>query len=124
MLSTPLVEIERRIKTLQSAMAKNGLDAALIVQRVDLFYFTGSGQDAHLFLPVDGSPLLLVRRNLDRAFQESPLKSISAIKNYSHLKEAIESACSGPLGRMGMESWMCCLSTIIEFMRNSFLIRS
>ncbi len=100
---TPLSEIERRIRNLQSAMAKNGLDAALIIQRVDLYYFSGTGQDCHLFVPVDGAPLLLVRRTLERAREESPLESISGIKSFSHLRKSIESACSGRMESLGME---------------------
>ena len=100
---TPLSEIERRIRELQSAMAKNGLDGALIIQRADLYYFSGTGQDCHLFVPVDSTPLLLVRRTLERAREESPLESISGIKSFSHLKKSIESACSGRMETLGME---------------------
>ncbi len=100
---TPLSEIERRVKKLQSAMAKKGLDGALIIQRVDLYYFSGTGQDCHLFVPVDGEPLLLVRRTLERAREESPVQSISGIKSFSGLKKSIELACSGRMERLGME---------------------
>ncbi len=103
MHSTPLEEIHRRIKTLQSAMADNGLDAALIVQRVDLFYFSGTGQDAHLFVPAEGSPLLLVRKSFERAVQDSPLEHVVAVKSLSGLKKSIEREYSGPLKRLGME---------------------
>jgi Xaa-Pro dipeptidase len=103
MHSTPLEEIDRRIKTLQSAMADNGLDAALIVQRVDLFYFSGTGQDAHLFVPADGSPLLLVRKSFERAVKDSPLDHVVAVKSLSGLKKSIEREYSGPLKRLGME---------------------
>jgi Xaa-Pro dipeptidase len=103
MHSTPLEEIDRRIKTLQSAMADNGLDAALIVQRVDLFYFSGTGQDAHLFVPAEGSPLLLVRRSFERAVQDSPLEHVVTVKSLSGLKKSIERGYSGPLKRLGME---------------------
>lgn len=103
MHSTPLEEIHRRIKTLQSAMADNGLDAALIVQRVDLFYFSGTGQDAHLFVPAEGSPLLLVRKSFERAVQESQLEHVVAVKSLSGLKKSIEREYSGPLKRLGME---------------------
>lgn len=103
MHSTPLEEIHRRIKTLQSAMADNGLDAALIVQRVDLFYFSGTGQDAHLFVPAEGSPLLLVRRSFERAVQDSPFEHVVAVKSLSGLKKSIEREYSGPLKRLGME---------------------
>ncbi len=103
MHSTPLEEIHRRIKTLQSAMADNGLDAALIVQRVDLFYFSGTGQDAHLFVPAEGSPILLVRKSFERAVQDSPLEHVVALKSLSGLKKSIEREYSGPLKRLGME---------------------
>ncbi len=84
-------------------MADNGLDAALIVQRVDLFYFSGTGQDAHLFVPAEGSPLLLVRRSFERAVQDSPLEHVVAVKSLSGLKKSIEREYSGPLKRLGME---------------------
>ena len=32
---------------------------ALIVQRADLYYFSGTAQDAHLFIPAQGRPVLL-----------------------------------------------------------------
>jgi Xaa-Pro dipeptidase len=100
---TPLSEIERRIRKLQSSMAKNDLDAALIIQRVDLYYFSGTGQDAHLYVPSVGEPILLVRRTLERAREESPLESISGIKSFSHLKKVIQSTSSGRMDRLGME---------------------
>jgi Xaa-Pro aminopeptidase len=103
MISTPLDEIQRRIKTLQSAMADTGLDAALIVQRVDLFYFSGTGQDAHLFVPAEGAPLLLVRKSFERAVQDSPLGNVVAVKNLAGLKKSIEREHSAPLKRLGME---------------------
>ncbi|MGO9570439.1 MAG: M24 family metallopeptidase [Desulfomonilaceae bacterium] len=103
MHSTPAEEIHRRIKTLQSALVDNGLDAALIVQRVDLFYFSGTGQDAHLFVPAEGSPLLLVRKSFERAIQDSPLEHVVAVKSLSGLKKSIEREFSGPLKRLGME---------------------
>jgi Xaa-Pro dipeptidase len=103
MASTPLDEIQRRIKILQSAMADNGLDAALIVQRVDLFYFSGTGQDAHLFIPVEGEPLLLVRKSFERAIQDSPLDNVLAVKSLTNLKKSIETKHSAPLKRLGME---------------------
>ena len=84
-------------------MADNGLDAALIVQRVDLFYFSGTGQDAHLFVPAEGSPILLVRKSFERAVQDSPLEHVVALKSLSGLKKSIEREYSGPLKRLGME---------------------
>ena len=103
MPSTPLEEIQRRIGTLQTSMAKNGFDGVLIVQRADLFYLTGTGQDAHLFVPVEGPPTLLVRKNLERVVADSPLQLTLPVKNLSQLKKEIESACHGQLKILGME---------------------
>jgi Xaa-Pro aminopeptidase len=47
-----------------------------LVQRADLFYFAGSVQDAHLYLPVDEEPILMVFKSLDRAIAESSLSRI------------------------------------------------
>jgi Xaa-Pro aminopeptidase len=84
-------------------MAENGLDGSLIVQRADLFYFSGTGQDAHLFVPVEGPPLLMVRKSFERALEESPLSTVSRISRLSDLKRSMISACSGGLKTLGME---------------------
>jgi len=103
MTFTPSEEINRRIMLLQSALLKNGLDAALIVQRVDLFYFSGTGQEAHLFVPSEGSPRLLVRKNFERAQADSPLGDIKPLLSLSDLKREIESSQTTALTSIGME---------------------
>jgi len=88
---------------LQAAITEKGFDGALIVQRADLFYFSGTGQDAHLFVPSEGPAQLLVRKDLDRARDDSPLDAIMGVRNLSDLKKAVLDACSGRLQRLGME---------------------
>jgi len=39
------------MEKLQEQMQEQGIGGALIVQRVDLFYFSGTAQDAHLLSP-------------------------------------------------------------------------
>jgi len=73
---TPTVELEHRCKRLQDRMADSGLDAVLIVQNADLFYFTGTIQSGCLYVPVTGQPLYLVRRDIARARMESGLKEV------------------------------------------------
>jgi hypothetical protein len=53
-LMIPYKELDRRIKNCRQAMQKNDLAGALLVQRADLFYFSGTGQNAHLFVPAEG----------------------------------------------------------------------
>lgn len=103
MSSTPLKEIQDRIGKLQSAMREKGLDAALIVQRADLFYLSGTGQDAHLFVPAEGSALLMVRKSFERAREESPLEAVSPVSRLSDIKEPVMSSLSGGLKSLGME---------------------
>lgn len=99
----PLEEIQTRIKKLQSAMGRDGFDGALIVQRVDLFYYSGTGQDAHLFVPAEGDPVLLVRKDFRRAAEESPLEAVIEIKSFSELKKNVLDGTGGRLGTLGME---------------------
>ena len=103
MPSIPFFEIDRRIKLFQAALAKKSLDAALIVHRVDLYYLTGTAQDAHLFVPCDGAPILLVRRSFERAREDSPLELVMPLKSLSKIRDVIGSSFNGGISSLGME---------------------
>jgi Xaa-Pro aminopeptidase len=96
-------EIERRHDALRRELAADGFDAALIVQSTDLAYLSGSNQQAHLLLPVSGTPRLLVRRTLERAQAESPLEVIEPLGSLSQLGPALEQAGLGAGARIGLE---------------------
>jgi Xaa-Pro aminopeptidase len=74
--NTPQSEIDQRIEKLRKQLEENNIGAALLVQRADLLYFAGSVQEAHLYVPVDGEPILMIFRSLDRAIAESSLRRI------------------------------------------------
>ncbi|MGD1985568.1 MAG: Xaa-Pro peptidase family protein [Desulfobacterales bacterium] len=74
--NTPKSEIDQRIAHLKNQLAENQIDAALFLQRADLFYFSGTIQEAHLFVPLDEEPILMVYKNFDRAIAESSLSRI------------------------------------------------
>jgi Xaa-Pro dipeptidase len=57
-------------------MATAGLDAVIVAQNADLFYFTGTIQSGNLYVPASGEPVYMVRRDIARARAESPLKEI------------------------------------------------
>ncbi len=103
MPSTPLQEIKERIRKLQEAMINSEIDAALIVQRVDLFYFSGTGQDGHLFIPAPGEPQLLIRKSYERAVDDSPLKEVLPVKSFSNLKNHVLHSSSRKIKKIGME---------------------
>ena len=73
---TPAIELEYRCKKLQDLMLQADLDAVIIVQNADLYYFTGTVQNGCLYVPAQGQPLYLVRRDQARARMESGLKEV------------------------------------------------
>ncbi len=88
---TPQEELQQRIGKLQEALQKESLAGALIVQRADLFYFSGTGQNGHLFIPASGEPTLLVKKSLTRAKAESALKTIIPYSGTEQLKDLVTS---------------------------------
>jgi len=77
----PSEEITRRRLNIQKTLKENRIDGLIIVQRVDLLYFSGTAQNGFLFLPSEGEPLLFIKRYLPRAQEESPLKNIIRINS-------------------------------------------
>ncbi|MBA4392036.1 MAG: aminopeptidase P family protein [Desulfobacca sp.] len=86
---TPKEEIHRRISAFQDGLKEINLSAALIHQDVDLFYLCGTMQQAFLFVPSQGEPLLLVKKDLSRALAESPLSHIKSLPSVGQLAETI-----------------------------------
>jgi len=74
--NTPKTELDNRIAILQQHLKENNIDAALLLQRVDLFYFSGTIQQSHLYVPVEGDPILLAHKSFERAEAESALSQI------------------------------------------------
>ena len=66
----PASEIEIRITKIQKRLRDEEIGGLLIVQRVDLFYFSGTAQNGFLYIPSEGDPLLLIRRYIPRIWEE------------------------------------------------------
>ena len=75
-LNTPKPELDLRIKKLQDYLGQNNIDAALVLQRVDLFYFSGTFQLGSLYIPAKGDPVLMVHKSTERARAESGLAQV------------------------------------------------
>ncbi|MHB8881388.1 MAG: M24 family metallopeptidase [Thermodesulfovibrionales bacterium] len=65
-----------RIQRLQAKLGESGLDGALIIYPVDIYYFCGTRQNSLLWVPADGSPVLLVKKSLSRASAESSVTDV------------------------------------------------
>lgn len=99
---TPRRELYERIKSFQGHLLNNNVDGALIIQKADLFYFSGTCQNAHLFIPAQGEPTLMVRKSLRRAQEESALDNIIALRGFDEVFKNINTLLKGQ-GKIGLE---------------------
>ncbi|MDR3543242.1 MAG: Xaa-Pro peptidase family protein [Desulfosporosinus sp.] len=86
-MKVPITELQERVTNLQDSLQKKGIEGALLVQRADTLYYTGTAQNVHIYIPKEGKPIVLAYRNFERAQQESSwevisLQGISKIPNY------------------------------------------
>ena len=79
------------------------MDGALIVQKTDLYYFSGTDQDAHLWVPASGQPLLMVRKSMDRAMKDAVTENIVPLNSFSQIPVYIRSYGGKDPGRIGLE---------------------
>jgi Xaa-Pro aminopeptidase len=101
--TTPRDELDGRIGKFQQYLADEGLDGALILQNTDLFYLAGTIQQAHLYVPADGAPVLMVRKSLERARAESALERIEALKSPRQIADILSSHGHPRPTRLGLE---------------------
>ncbi|MFW6054745.1 MAG: M24 family metallopeptidase [Thermodesulfobacteriota bacterium] len=122
---TPKTELDHRISSLQQHLARQQIDGALILQNTDLFYFSGTTQQAHLYVPAAGRPLLMVRKNLERARSESALATIVKVSSPKELGGLIRDAGLTLPGRLGLELDVLPASLYLNYSRifkNSCLV--
>ncbi len=98
---TPPEEIQKRIERLQTYLRSEKVESCLILQNVDLFYFSGTIQRSYLFIPCEGDPLFMVQKDFDRARKESPLKNIIPIERPKAISSILKK--EGGLKRIGLE---------------------
>ena len=99
----PDVEIQRRTAAIQEELRQAEIDGLFIVQRADLFYFSGTAQNGFLYVPAEGKPLLLIKQSLARARRESALEQIVEIETVKAVPGLIADACGRPAAHIGFE---------------------
>ena len=102
-LNTPKSELDSRIAKLQDYLIKSDIDAALIIQRVDLFYFSGTIQQANLYIPAQGEPILLAVKSTPRARAESAIERMVTIKSPRNIPEMLKQNGYDLPGCLGLE---------------------
>jgi len=82
---TPLEEIENRLTGIRAGMEKQGIEGLLVIQKMDFYYLSGTTQDGLLFAPLEGKPLLMIKRELDRARVESPIQDVVPLQSFREI---------------------------------------
>lgn len=100
---TPGAELRCRIAGLQAALASRGLDAALLQQNADLYYYAGTVQQSYLYVPAEGEATLFVRRILERARLESALTAVEPLGSPKDLPQLVVERYGRPPARLGLE---------------------
>lgn len=98
----PAEEIRARTAAFQMRLREQAVDAALIVEAADLVYLAGTVQNAHLLVPATGTPLLLVRRDVERARAESRSTEVEPLTTLRDLPHRLERT-AGRVTRLGLE---------------------
>ena len=99
----PAAELADRVARFQTGLRAAEIDAAVLVQSADLVYLSGTAQNAHLIVPAQGEPLLLVRRDLERAREESSLDRVEPFTSLRALPQQLASLGVLPTARLGFE---------------------
>ncbi len=100
---TPKSELDQRIARLQGSLRQAGVDGAVIIQNADLFYFSGTTQRSHLFIPAEGKPVLMVKKSLARAEEESAIENIISLDSLKEIKGVLQSYGYAPFKTLGFE---------------------
>ncbi len=87
---TPLEEVEKRLVRVRTGMENQGIEGLLVIQKMNLYYLSGTAQDGLLFVPLEGEPLLIIKRELERAKAESPVTDVVPLKSNREIPSLIQ----------------------------------
>lgn len=112
--STPDKEIDKRVAGLQERMQNDGLDGALILQKADMFYYSGTAQQGWLYIPAQGTPLLMVFKEFARAKMETSLSRVVPLLSVKKIP--------GMLNDMGIDTPGCLGLELDVLTANQYLV--
>jgi len=114
---TPKNETDRRIASLQRALGEQEVEAALLIQNVDLLYFSGTAQAGFLFVPAAGRPFLAIRKSYERAKEESPLEDVVPFERTEEVVTLAAERGYPELGSLGLELDVLPASLYLRYQR-------
>ncbi len=101
MIGNPdLAELRGRAERFREELRADGIPAALLVQNVGRYYLSGTMQAGFVVLPPEGGPLVLVRRDPERAAAESPfdVSALASLRDLSSRLRQLLGEIPSPLG--------------------------
>lgn len=113
--STPIHEQQIRIAAFQQRLQKNGADAALILQKADMFYYSGTAQQGWLYIPSEGKPLLMIFKDFDRAKAESVMDQVVSLVSPKEIPKTLSSFGYSLPKRLGLELDVLSASLYLQF---------
>lgn len=92
MKKTPLKELENRMERFKAVMdlLNPGWEMAVVMSKINLFYFTGTMQDGMLIIPREEDATFWVRRSYERALDESLYPDIQYMNSFRDAAESID----------------------------------
>jgi len=91
MKQVPTMELEQRMKRFREIMDMKNPDwqVALIVSKINQFYFTGTMQEGILVIPRDQEAVFWVRKSFERALEESLFPCIRPMESFRDAAESM-----------------------------------
>lgn len=82
-------EIESRIGSLRRRLNEQGIDGALLFSATELYYYSGIGLEGAVYVPADGTPIHLVKRNVALARLHSAIPTVRDFGRQSKFFETL-----------------------------------
>jgi Xaa-Pro aminopeptidase len=100
-LYIPQEELDRRRDVLQKKLQSQDVGGALLAENMTMYYLTGTMQCQYVYVPATGPCLGLVRRNMERASDETPIP-LRRLAGFSGLPSLLAETGHKP-SRLGLE---------------------
>ncbi len=95
-------ELISRIHSLQEKLVELKLDGALIMQRVDMIYYSGVAFPGAVAIPATGDPRIYAWRRLHMFDESTPVEPIQ-VKGMGHMLAVLKGDAPGQWKRIGLE---------------------
>lgn len=101
----PQAELEARRARLRRLMAERhpGLDGLMVFSRTNIYYLTGTFAIGLLWFPMEGEPVLAVRKGVERAALEAPGTGRVAYNSYGQIPDLMNEMGSPVTRSFGVE---------------------